>query len=268
MNKKIKRFIKNSILKGKRYLWDNPFQRSLVDAQNSNEGVIKLFNKDFHYHHGMAFYDAYREIFENNIYEFKTNNSKPIILDCGANMGVGVLYFSKKYPNAEIIAFEPDISAIPFLEKNIQSQDIKNIDLHKKAIWIEETELMFYTDNGLGGRINKEFKNQIPKSIKSVRLRNFLNRPIDMLKIDIEGPEYLILKDCEDLLFNIDNIFIEYHSFYDEEQHLDNLLNILKRQGFRYHLKESFSRKRPFMDNILVNEQFDMAINVFGYRAK
>jgi FkbM family methyltransferase len=181
-------------------------------------------------------------------------------------MGLSILYFSKIYTNAEIIAFEPDEAVLPFLEKNIQSQKLMNVDLHKKAIWIEETELMFYTDNGLGGRIGKEYKNQIPKSIKSVRLRNFLNRPIDMLKIDIEGPEYIILKDCEDLLFNVDHIFIEYHSFFDEDQHLDDLLNILKRQGFRYHLKESFSRDRPFKDNGLVNEKFDMAINVFAYK--
>lgn len=266
MNKKIKRFIKNSILKGKRYLWDNPFQRSLVDAQNSNEGVIKLFNKDFHYHHGMAFYDTYREIFQNNIYEFKTNSSKPIILDCGANMGLSILYFSKKYPNAEIIAFEPDESVLPFLIKNINFQGLHNIELHKKAVWTEESELKFFTDNGLGGRIGKEYENQTPKIIKSIRLKDVLNRPIDMLKIDIEGPEYLILKDCEDLLFNIKNIFVEYHSFYDEEQHLEDLLTILKRQGFRYHLKESFSRKRPFIDNVLVNEKFDMAINVFAYK--
>lgn len=266
MNKKIKRFIKNSILKGKRYLWDNPFQRSLVDAQNSNEGVIKLFNKDFHYHHGLAFYDTYREIFENNIYEFKTNSSKPIILDCGSNMGVSVLYFSKKYLNADIIAFEPDETVLPFLEKNIQSQNIKNVELYKKAVWTEETELEFYTDKGLGGRIGKEYENQTPKIIKSIRLKDFLNMPIDMLKIDIEGSEFAVLKDCEDLLFNVNHIFIEYHSLYGEEQHLDDLLTILKRQGFRYHLKESFSQKRPFIDNILVNEKFDMAINVFAYK--
>lgn len=266
MNKKIKRFIKNSILKGKRYLWDNTFQRSLVDAQNSNEGFIKLFNKDFHYHHGMAFYDTYREIFEKKIYEFKTNSLRPIIIDCGANMGLSVLYFSKNYPCAEIIAFEPDESVLPFFEKNILSHNIKNVELFKKAVWTEESELKFYTDNGLGGRVGVEYENQIPKIIKSVRLKDFLNRPIDMLKIDVEGPEYLILKDCEDLLCNVNHVFVEYHSFYDEQQHLDDLLNILKRQGFRYHLKESFSRQRPFIDNILVNEKFDMAINVFAYK--
>lgn len=250
----------------KYFLTDTIFRRDLLNSKRKSEGKIKLFGVDFHYHHGNAFFNIYKDIFENNIYEFRTKSSKPIIIDCGANMGLSVLYFAKKFPNAEIIAFEPDESVIPFIDKNIESYNLKNVKLHKKAVWIEETELKFYTDNGLGGRIGKEFKNQTPKIIQSVRLKNFLNRPIDMLKIDIEGPEYLILQDCEDLLFNINYIFIEYHSFYDEEQHLDELLNILKRQGFRYHLKESFSRKRPFIENILVNEKFDMAINVFAYK--
>lgn len=250
----------------KYYLWYSPFQKMLSDSKGNKEGNIILFNKEFYYHYGLAFYDTYREIFENNIYEFKTNNPKPFIIDCGANMGLSVLYFSKNYPCAEIIAFEPDEKVFPFFEKNILSHNIKNVELFKKAVWIEEAELKFYTDNGLGGRVGVEYENQLPKIIKSVRLKDFLNRPIDMLKIDIEGPEYLILKDCEDLLFNINHIFVEYHSFYDQEQHLDDLLNVLKRQGFRYHLKESFSRQRPFMDNILVNEKFDMAINVFAYK--
>lgn len=262
----MKKIIKNIYKLSKYYFQSTSFQRELFDSKEKQEGEIILFGKKLYYHYGLAFYDTYREIFEKKIYEFKTNNPKPIIIDCGANMGLSVLYFSKNYPSAEILAFEPDETVFPFFEKNILSQNIKNVELFKKAVWTEESELNFYTDNGLGGRVGVEFKNQIPRIIKSVRLKDFLNRPIEMLKIDIEGPEYLILKDCEDLLFNINHIFIEYHSFYDEEQHLDDLLNILKRQGFRYHLKESFSRQRPFIDNILVNEKFDLAINVFAYK--
>lgn len=262
----IKKIIKNIYKDSKNYFWDNSFKRMLINSKNSKKGMINLFGKEFYYHYGLAFYDTYLEIFENNIYEFITINPKPIIIDCGANMGLSVLYFSKKYPNAEIVAFEPDETVLPFLEKNIYSQDIKNVELIKKAVWIEETGLEFYTDNGLGGRVGKEYKDQLPKIIKAIRLKYFLNRPIAMLKMDIEGSEYLVLQDCEDLLYNVDHIFIEYHSFYDEEQHLEDILNIFKRQGFRYHLKESFSRKRPFIDTKLVCERFDMAINIFAYK--
>jgi FkbM family methyltransferase len=264
----MKKLIKKTFKFLKYYLWYSPFQRELLNSINKMEGNIKLNNNFFYYHYGRPFYDTYIELFVNQIYEFKTNKKHPIIIDCGANMGLSILYFSKKYPGSQIIAFEPDETVLSFLDKNIISQNIKNVELHKKAVWIEETELTFYTDYGLGGRIGTEYKNQVPKIIKSVRLKSFLNKPIDMLKMDIEGAEYLILKDCEDELSNIENIFIEYHSFFDEEQHLEDILNILKRQGFRYHLKESFSQQRPFIDNVLVCEKFDMAINIFAYKSK
>lgn len=264
MRKIIKKIYKHI----KYYFWYSTFQRNLLSSIHKMEGRIKLNGNFFYYHYGRPFYDTYIELFVKNIYEFKTNNQYPVIIDCGANMGLSILYFSKKYPNAEIIAFEPDETVLPFLDKNIISQEIKNIKLYKYAVWTEETELTFYTDYGLGGRVGTEYKNQTPKIIKSVRLKSFLDKPIDMLKIDIEGAEYLILKDCEDVLFNVENIFIEYHSFYEDEQHLEDILSILKRQGFRYHLKESFSQQRPFIDNVLVCEKFDMAINIFAYKSK
>lgn len=250
------------------YLWYSSFKRNLLDSKKVQEGKIILFEKEFYYHHGSAFYDTYIEIFETNIYEFKTTSLTPIILDCGSNMGISVLYFSKKYPNAKILAFEPDETVLPFLERNIQSQKIQNVELYKKAVWTEETDLKFFTDKGMGGRVGVNYENQTPKIIKSLRLRDFLSKgnPIDMLKIDIEGSEYDVIQDCEDLLFNVNNIFIEYHSVYNEEQHLDNILNIIKRQGFRYHLKESFSRRKPFISNVIICEKFDMAINIFAYK--
>lgn len=245
---------------------DAIFRRALIDTKRQKDGKIKLFKKEFNYHYGLAFYDTYNEIFGSKIYDFNTIAPQPVIIDCGANMGLSILFFSKRFPNAEIIAFEPDDAVLPFLEKNIYSQGIKNVELHKKAVWREETELTFYTDNGLGGRIGKEYNNQTPKIIKAIRLRNFLNRPINMLKIDIEGSEYTVLQDCENLLHNVNHIFVEYHSFFDEEQHLEDILTILKRQGFRYHLRQSFSRNKPFVDHNLVCEKFDMAINIFAYK--
>ena len=262
----MKKIIINTFNFVKYYLWYSPFHRELLASTKRQEGSIILFGKQFYYHYGLAFYDTYKEIFTKKIYEFNANNPKPIILDCGANMGVSILYFSKRFPNAKILAFEPDETVLPFLEKNIQSQNLQNVELFKKAVWTEESELSFYTDSGLGGRIGIEYGNQIPAKIKSVRLRDFLNQPIAMLKIDIEGAEYDVLKDCEDKLRNVQHVFLEYHSFYNEEQHLEDILSIFKRQGFRYHLRESFSRSRPFIDKRLVNEKFDMAINVFAYK--
>lgn len=262
----MRKLLRKIFRKANYYLQNNTFQRRLVATKGRKPGSIILYDRLFLYHHGNAFFDSYYEIFKKKIYQFEAGSKKAVIIDCGANMGLSILYFSKNYPEAEIIAFEPDKTVLPCLEKNIYSQELKNVILHKKAVWIENTALKFYTDNGMGGRIDMEYSGQKPETVEAVRLKNFLSRPIDMLKIDIEGAEYHVLKDCEDRLHHVNHIFIEYHSVIKEEQFLGEILQILKRNNFRYHLGESFSKKKPFVDQILVCERFDLAINIFAYK--
>ena len=49
---------------------------------------------------------TYEELFLDEIYRFQTNNEKPVIIDCGANIGLSSLYFKSIYPNAILHAFE------------------------------------------------------------------------------------------------------------------------------------------------------------------
>jgi hypothetical protein len=75
-----------------------------------------------------------------------------------------------------------------------------------------------------------------------------------------------VLKSCEPYLKNVQNIFVEYHSYVGKEQKLEEILAMLKGSGFRYHLKQSFSRQQPFIDRPKGDDPMEMAINVFGYR--
>lgn len=230
------------------------------------KGFINIFNHNFHFHDAICFYDSYQEIIRDEIYKFKPVSSKPVIIDCGANMGVSVLYFATEYPTATIIAFEPEDDIYKILEENIASFKFTNVSLQKKAVWDKETKLEFFTDHGMGGSVANVFKKQQPLLVTTVRLADYLQQPIDFLKIDIEGAEYTVLKDCEPYLKNVKNIFVEYHSFVNKEQKLEEILLMLKQNNFRYHLKQSFSQRRPFVDKVLACENMDMAINIFAYK--
>ncbi len=230
-------------------------------------GYTEVFGKNFYYHHKLAFEITFEELFKKGIYSFNTTNPNPVIIDCGANMGLSLLFFSLNYPNATIYAFEPDVTVFGCLEKNIDAFQMKNVELIKKAVWNKNEMLDFYTDRGMGGRLKSNYLNQTATKVEAVRLKDFISdKHIDFLKMDIEGAEYLVIKDCESILKQVDNIFIEYHSMENEEQNLDDLLLILKRNGFRYHLSQSFSREKPFIDKVLVNEKIDLAINVYAYK--
>lgn len=230
------------------------------------KGTIQIEGKAFTYHDAGSFYNTWQEIFTGGLYKFNASGPAPFIIDCGANMGLSVLFFKEEFPDAEIIAFEPDPMIFEVLSANAKSVGWQGVQLSNKAVWDTETTLTFYSDSGMGSSATNSFSKVKPIEVGTIRLADQLHRKVDMLKMDIEGAEYTVLRDCASLLTNVEHIFVEYHSFTGKEQHLDEVLSILKKAGFRYHLRESFSRRSPFVDNDFACENLELAINIFGYR--
>lgn len=229
-------------------------------------GTANVFNKPFKFHDGESFVSTYNELFISGIYQFEPSGSSRIILDCGANMGLSVLYFSLNYPKHKIIAFEPDEKIFAILKENVKTFQLTNVELHRKAVWTKNETLEFYSDGGMGGRIENEYKNQTPTFIEAVPLLDYLTDDVDFLKIDIEGAEDAVIKYCRGNLHKANNIFFEYHNNVKKQQTLHELLEIVKEDGFHYYIKESGTRNKPFIDQKLFCESFDMAINIFCYK--
>lgn len=225
-----------------------------------------IFDKPFKFHDPDSFVDSYNEIFLNNIYNFKATPGKHIILDCGANMGLSVLYFAQNYPAHTIYAFEPDAAIFEILKENVETFNLANVQLLKNAVWDKAEMLEFYTDKGMGGRVLESYKDQEPTRIATVRLADYLSADVDFLKIDIEGAEDTVLRDCKDKLPLVGSLFFEYHNDIHKPQTLHELLKITTQAGFHYYIRESGVRKNPFNDTHLICESFDMAINIFGYK--
>lgn len=229
-------------------------------------GYTNILGKPFKFHDGNSFASTFIEIFQQEIYQFKPSSTSRIILDCGANMGLSVVYFSLNYPEHTIIAFEPDPEIFEILKENVERFELKNVVLHQKAVWVQHETLKFYTDGSMGGRIGHEYSEQKPREIEAVPLLDYFSPDIDFLKMDIEGAEDKVLKYCGQDLRDVNNIFFEYHNNVNSKQTLHELLSLVEGLGFHYYIKESYTRKRPFMDTELICESFDMAINVFCYR--
>ncbi len=106
-------------------------------------------NKKIFYHSPQEMLHTLQEIFIKEIY--KTDlPERPLIIDCGANIGLSIIYFKEKHPNAEIIAFEPDKDNFKLLKKNIESFCLKDVTLKEEAVWIKDTELDFSNDGTMG----------------------------------------------------------------------------------------------------------------------
>lgn len=220
------------------------------------------------YIHDIASFNMCKgELFDSEAYNFKAKTKTPNIVDCGANMGMSIIYFKELYPKASITAFEADAHIFTFLEKNIESFKYENVELINKAVWDSEEELSFMAEGGAGGRIESASENGNKyKKVQATRLKNYLGKnKVDFLKIDIEGAEYRVLKDCKEEIKDIDFVFIEYHSMYGKRKNLHEILQIIDNAGFDYHIKEAHTTKYPFIKREL-NYGMDLQLNLFCYK--
>jgi len=228
--------------------------------------TCKFEGQTLYTHDYISFVAGVYDLFQNDILKFKADNDSPYIIDCGANIGMSVLYFKMLYPNSTVVAFEADPLIFSYLEKNMKSCKFSKVQTINRAVWNSSDEILsFMSEGGVAGRIQEKLEGFTMVDVKTVRLKDFLDRPVDFLKIDIEGAEYTVIQDCREKLPNVQNLFIEYHSFYDTEQHLDSLLAIVKDAGFRYHLTKVHTSRQPFVEREL-NLGMDLQLNVFCYR--
>ena len=212
-----------------------------------------------------SFVWQFKELFVDGLYKFETHSKEAIIYDCGANIGMSCLYFKKLYPNAKIKAFEADPKIAKVLENNLAKNGVLNgIEIINSAVWIDEKGIEFSSEGADGGSI---YGNENKIKMSSIRLKEFLKKEekVDMLKIDIEGAEYEVLKDCKDSLYNVDNLFVEYHSWNKTEQKLSEILEIFEKNGFRYYIESLTKRKNPFI-NKGEKENMDLQLNIFCVR--
>jgi FkbM family methyltransferase len=246
----------------------------------TKEKILKhqINNDTLKYHlyknrYKIAFRDAptflisIHELFINEFYKFRTNKDCPKIIDCGSYIGTSILYFKVNYPNAIVFGFEPDEKNYSLLKLNLDNWKFSDTNIMNAAIWITNGDISFNSAGNMSSKIDmgsQETANK--KNVKCVRLKDMLNEEIDFLKLDIEGAELSVLKDCSDNLKNVKNLFVEYHGTYKETFKLNEILEILLQSNFKYYIKEGVSvYSKPLWDKDKQGE-YDMLLNIFAFR--
>ena len=245
-------FIDSEELKRNKQLLSGP---RFVNATYEIEG-----HGEFTYVDNKSFWFMYDEIFNKKIYQFRSETDTPLIIDCGANVGLSILFFKKIFPKCRIIGFEPDPEIFQVLCENVG--EFSDVDLINKGLWSERGSISFFSDSSDGGKVSEVGNTKVDVTL----LSDYLQNDIDFLKMDIEGAEFQVLVEAGENLKNVRNIFVEYHSFKDENQTLPELMVILKEAGFRIYVSApGFNNPRPF-SAINVYKGMDQQLNIFGIR--
>jgi FkbM family methyltransferase len=237
--------------------------RSLKYSPEGKEGIFELRGRKIHFKNGSELLYSLKEIYIDEIYKIGFDTKTPYILDCGANIGLSILYLKELFPSARITGFEPDDSNFSLLQKN--TADLENVTILKKAVWKENGVIQFASEGSLSSKIVSEGESQTI-SIPSVRLRDYLTEDIDFLKLDIEGAEYEVLKDCGDALSQVKNLFIEYHGHFGTLDQLNEIFFLLRKNHFNYYIREAAeSYATPFARN---NDRppYDLQLNIFCFK--
>ncbi len=117
------------------------------------------------------------------------------IIDAGANVGYSSAYLLSRFPNAQVIAIEPDADNFAMLQRNLAVYQDRAQLIHG-AVWSEDTMLDF-SDSFQG--TGDEWARQVGTardgtgSVTAMSIPSILNKAgwdkVDLLKMDIEGAE-------------------------------------------------------------------------------
>lgn len=234
---------KNSVIE----LLGHDQYREISRLARYKEGELVVQGYTVRFTDNAALFGMLDEIFVRENYKFNCESNTPTIIDCGANIGLSVLYFKLLYPRAVIHAFEPDPAAYEKLVANTKENGFKDVFTYNAAVWIEEGELVFETDGSWGGHIGDE-ASSAGVTVKAHKLDGLLDDHVDFLKIDIEGAESDVIMNSKDLIAkNVEKLFFEWHSLTGRPQRLGEILAFFEQHGFRYHIKEASNRSSPFI---------------------
>ena len=158
---------------------------------------------------------TFHKVIYGEDYALNLNFSPEVIIDCGANIGLASVFFKNLYPEATVIAVEPEPSNFEMLVKN--TKGYQNIHCLNNGIWNRSVFLKI-EDQGLGhwGYITRETEKQEDGTVSAISIDSIMTRYglkyIDILKIDIEGSEKeLFEKNFEKWLPYTKIIMIELH---------------------------------------------------------
>lgn len=235
------------------------FLVKLFKVKITRQKFLGFNMKFFNYY---TFYGLFEEIFLTKQYYFETKNSTPVILDCGSNMGMSVLYFIYLYKGAKITAFEPDPDTFKLLMENMLLNNADNVTVVNAALYDTEKEIdLFLPDKEKGSLQMSLSENRNKKSastkIKTVLLSGYIGGKIDFVKMDIEGAESAVIRELvkQDKMKEITEMALEIHHNIDlNEEITSEIFSHIARAGFKYQISAPLlpAFKKGVFQDILV----------------
>jgi FkbM family methyltransferase len=162
-------------------------------------GVLDLLGFRIEYPNQSHALFLLHEIFAQGVYWFSSTRTRPHIVDCGANIGMAVIFFKALFSDAQVTAIEPDAATFDQLRRNVDRNRLAGVTLVNAAVTERSGPVLLHggarTGGGLTASLDPAWGGSDHREARGVTLSSLLESDIDFLKLDVEGAEYGIVRD-------------------------------------------------------------------------
>lgn len=139
----------------------------------------------------------------------------PVIIDGGANVGYSTIYFARAYPEATVLAIEPDPETFRALEEN--TAGLANVHCVHGALWRDDHGVNLQQAGQGSWATNTVAAAAAEQRTPSMTLAQLAERVINsrilILKLDIEGAERQACDACPEAVSSASCVIVEPHDF-------------------------------------------------------
>lgn len=174
-----------------------------------------------------------KEVWLDKVYEPLIDWQPVFILDLGANQGLAGLYFEQRFKHLKrLVMYEPDATSFQLLCSNLPEAE-----KHCEAIGVGNGMAAFVKDGIVNSRVSEEGKGE---AVTVVAMRSLLEQPWDLVKMDIEGAEWLVLAELvrtPEWLGKVKYWMIEFHQLASGAEFRSQIFEAFASQGYKNKLR-------------------------------
>ena len=166
---------------------------------STRPGTVDLLGARMEYPNQSYALFLLHEIFVEATYAFRSRSPRPLVIDCGANVGFSTLFFKALYPDARVVAVEAHPDTFGWLRGNVERNGFRGMEIRQAAVADRDGVVTLFTPETDAGSITASLRDDwtpgAGAQVPAVRLSALVTEPVDFLKLDVEGAEYAVV--CE-----------------------------------------------------------------------
>lgn len=193
------------------FIYDKKNKKIFIQKIRNRYDLLTIFEIFSEESYNLTKYECWEELYKSYL-KIIDNKKKPLLIDCGSNIGSSTEYFSRIFKNIFSIMIEPNPESAKFSIENIYNKD--HIILNKAIS--SKNKIVMIDDNNKDNRASK-ISNLVGKEIDTITVTDLLNKYQNItpfiIKIDIEGYEKDLFESNVEWIKDFQIIIIEIHDW-------------------------------------------------------